>query len=162
MATPPTPTTRGTPSGVQIPDGLASYITVVAGLSGATINFWEKTVQPPAIDGGEPTDLTNMHNAFWRTSHPKILKTLGPTQASVGYDPNVVTTILGTVNVPGTITVTFPDAGTLAFYGYLQKFEPEALKEGEEPMANVTIVATNRDATGLEAGPVYASGSGTA
>lgn len=156
---PPTPAVHGTPTGFKLPDGFATFITFS---SNPTISLWEKTVQPPAIDGGEVTDVSTMHNTAWHTKHPRILKDMGPAQAACGYDPNVLTAILAHVNINDVITVTFPDGGTLAFYGCLQKFEPEALEEAKMPMANVTISPTNMDAAGAEQEPVYTAGTGTA
>lgn len=156
---PPTPAAHGTPAGFKMPDGFATFITFT---TATTIGLWEKQVQPPSIDGGEPTDTSTMHNTRWHTKHPRILIDMGPAQAQCAYDPNSYTMILAHVNVGDVVTVTFPDGGTLAFYGFIQKFEPEALKEGEMPMANVTVVVTNQDAAGMEQSPVYTAGTGTA
>ncbi len=78
------------------------------------------------------------------------------------YDPVVYTDILALINAPGGVTVHFPDGSTLDFYGYIKKFEPAALKEGEQPEATVTIVPTNYDpANHVEASPVLTSVTGT-
>lgn len=131
-------------------------------LTGAGVTFWEKTVQPPGLEGGEPIDTTNMRNTVWRTSAPRRLKTATPCEATVSYDPTTYTSIREAINVNQQITVTFPDGGTIAFYGFLKTFTPEALQEGQEPSARITIIPTNTDTDGAESAPVITGGSGTA
>jgi len=58
------------------------------------------------------------------------------------------------VNVNTLITLTFPDAVTWAFWGYLDKFIPNANEEGEQPTAEVTIVPTNQNDSAVETAPV--------
>ncbi len=155
----PTPSTRGTPSGIRLDDGFSSKISFASNL---TVEFWEKTIKPPGLDGGDAVQTTTMHNVTYRTMGPRQLKTLTDCTTVVAYDPNVYVTILALINVRTTITVKFPDGSTLAFYGFLQKFEPSELKEGEQPEATITIVPTNYDPVGhVEAAAVLASVAGT-
>lgn len=155
----PTPTARSTPAGIKMDDGFSSLITLAADVD---ISFWEKTVQPPGIDGGDMIETTTMHNTVWRTGAPRALATLTPMTTRVAYDPDVYDEILAIINDRTTITVTFPDGSTLAFYGYLQKFEPQDMEEGKPPEATVTIVPTNYDPTAHEeAGPVMTEVAGT-
>lgn len=66
------------------------------------------------------------------------------------------------VNVEQTITITFPDGSTLAFYGFMKSFEPDNLEEGTFPIATVAFVPTNADpTTGDEEAPVLTSVAGT-
>jgi len=131
-------------------------------LSGADTTFWEETVQPPGIDGGEPINLTNMRNDAVRTRAPRHLYDVTPMELVVAYDPTVYDTILANINVNQAITTTFPDEGYVVWYGYLQKFVPGPNKEGEQPKAAITLVPTNiHSTTGLEAIPVVTGGSGT-
>lgn len=155
----PTPTVRGTPSGIKLKDGFRTKITFA---TDDNIEFWEKSVKPPGIDGGDSIPQTTMHNVDWRTMSPRQLKTLTESTTTVAYDPLLYTSILALVNVETTVTVTFPDGSTLAFYGFLQKFEPGDLKEGEQPEATVTITPTNFDPTNhVEAAPVLTNVAGT-
>lgn len=156
----PSPTTRGTPTGIMAPDGYQALITI----SGATtVSLWEKAVTPPGVDGGEAIPLTTMHTTRYRRFGPRALITLTPVSMSVGYDPAVYDTIISLVNSrTTTITIEWYDGSTLAFYGFLQKFEPQQLQEGAMPEANCTIVPTNWDPTNnVEAGPLMTSVSGT-
>lgn len=155
----PVATVRSSPSGIKLKDGFSTKITFA---TDDNIEFWEKSVKPPGIDGGDSIPQTTMHNTAWRTMAPRQLKTLTESSTTVAYDPVLYTSILALINVETTITVTFPDGSTLAFYGFLQKFEPSELKEGEQPEASVTITPTNFDPTNhVEAAPVLASVAGT-
>lgn len=161
--TPPTPTARGALTGYKMPDGYQSYVTFA---SNPTITLWEKAVKPPGIDGGEPIDTTTMHNIKWRTFSPRSLLKLDPITFTCAYDPDAVwNSTTGVVHLcdlkNDTITVLYPEGSTVCFYGFLQKFEPAELKEGEFPEATATIMPTNWDNAGQsEQGPVF-SPSGT-
>lgn len=161
----PSATPRGTPTGIKLKDGYSTRITLALD---TTISFWEKTIQPPGIDGGEKIEQTTMLNDDWRTFAARALTTLTDSTVKVAYDPNLYNSILSQVNVQKVgssaqvITITFPDGSTLAYYGYLQSFAPDELVEGTQPTATVMIVATNYDpVNNVEAAPVLTSVSGT-
>jgi len=152
MAAPAT-TTRVTPTGEPMRDG---YQALIAFASDSNVTFWEKGVQPPGIDGGEPIEASTMHNTNWRTFGTPGLKTLTPSTSRVAYDPAVIPEIVALINVEGAITVHFPNGGTLDFYGRLQSFEPDELVEGQQPEATITIAPTNWDpSNNVEEAPVY-------
>lgn len=156
---PPAPTVRGTPAGIRLDDGFPTKITI-GDLT--TVSFWEKTVKPTGIDGGDSVPTTTMHNVTWRTMNPRKLKTLTESTSKVAYDPNIYNQVVPYINLKTTITITFPDGSTLAFFGYLKNFEPDEVQEGTQPEATVTLVPTNQDPqTGVEAAPVLTSVSGT-
>lgn len=161
MAAPAT-TARGTPAGKMLKDG---YRSVIASSLNPTVSFWEKTVKPPGLDGGDAIPQSTMHNATWRTFASRSLKELTPITVVAAYDPNVYSSgqIGSLINDDtGSWTVTFRDLSTLDFFGFLQKFEPSELKEGEQPEATITIQPTNWDRTnGVEAAPVMTSVAGT-
>jgi hypothetical protein len=155
----PTPTARGTPAGIRIDDGFSTKITFG---SKPTLSVWEKTVKPPGVDGGDAINATTMHSAVWRTMRPRHLKTMTDCQATVAYDPSVMSDIRDQCNVEQVFTLTFPDGSTDAFYGYMKSFEPSNNSEGEQPEATITIIVTNYDATvHAEQGPVFGSVAGT-
>lgn len=155
----PTPAARTDPAGIKLDDG---YRCLVALNADPDASFWEKEVTPPGLDGGDGIDTTTMHNDDWRTMSPRALITMTPFSMVVAYDPNVYNNLLALINVKTTVTVHFPDGSTLAFYGYLKSFTPDALKEGEQPQATVEVVPTNQDpTTGAEEAPVLTSVSGT-
>lgn len=133
-------------------DGFKTIVT----LTGAGVSFYEKEVTPPSIDGGGENDTTTMRNTAWRTRQPKKLKTLDKATLKVSYDPVFYSTTVAQVNVNQSIVITFPDTHTLTFWGWLNKFAPDANKEGEQPTAEVEIICSNQDNSGVEQAPVYA------
>jgi hypothetical protein len=157
----PAPSPRGVPAGAKLDDGYRTTITVA---STPTISFWERSVKPPGIDGGAPVDISTMLSNTWRVMAPRALRTLTNSTARVAYDPRLYSDIVALINVPTTITIHFPDGSSLAFYGFLQNFEPADLVEGTPPEATLTIAPTNYDPVAkVEAAPVYtAPGAGGA
>ncbi len=136
----------------RLDDGHSTLLTFAANSS---VKFYEKTVTPPGIKGGGPNDTTTMHNVDWRTHAPKKLKTLSEGSASVAYDTAVYTQILAMINVNQLITIHFPDGSTYAFWGWVDEFTPGAIKEGEQPVAEVKIQPSNQNDSDVEENPVY-------
>jgi hypothetical protein len=128
--------------GVYLVDGYQSLITLS---TDPDIAFWEISVKPSGIDGGDPIDTTTMHAIVWRTKAARTLLTLMELTSTVAYDPRVYNRLFQHINREQTITIKWPDNTQLAFFGYLQKFEPSDHKEGELPTANITIWPTNWD-----------------
>jgi hypothetical protein len=156
----PTPTPRTDPTGGsnrRLPDGFSSKVTFAAA---PALAIWERAVKPPGPDGGEPIDISTMFNSQWHTMYPRTLKKMDSCTYQAAYDPDAIPTLLGMVNSLQVITVTFPFNDTLCFWGWLRKFEPQELKEGEFPMANVTIEVSNYDGAN-EQSPVYTASGGT-
>ena len=158
----PTHTARSSrvPSGIKMDDG---YQTLIAFNRAPTIGFWEKTVKPPGLDGGDKIDTTTMHNADWRTFAPRALVTMTDMQTTVAYDPVIYDTVVQVLlNAEGSITVHFPDGSYVSFFGFLKSFEVNDHVEGQQPEATVMITPTNQDpTTGTEQGPVLVSVGGT-
>lgn len=157
--TAPAATVRQSPDGERLGDG---YQTLVTFAAIPDVALWEKSVTPPGVEGDDPNDNTTMHNVNWRTKSPRTLATLTDFQFTAGYDPAVIADILTLVNLVTTLTVRYPNGGTLAFYGFLKAFEPDSLEEGKVPECTVTVVPTNQDPTTCsEEGPVWTPGVGT-
>ena len=155
----PTPTARADPTGIKLNDGYRSLITFA---SDPNVELWEKSVTPPGMDGGDEIDTTTMHNDVYRTMSSRALKTLTEMQATCAYDPIIYQSLLVLINIETTVTVTFPDGSTLAFYGFMKSFEPGELVEGEQPEITITIVPTNQDpTTGAEEAAVLTNVPGT-
>lgn len=151
---------------MQMPDGIFlcdGYQTMITFEADPDVSFWEITVQPPGIDGGEPVDSTNMYNQTWRTMCMRTLKTLTQCSGTAAYDPKVLPQLTALINVVNSITVHMPDGSKWLFWGALTSFEIEPHTEGEMPLVNWTITPTNQDPnTGTEEGPVYVPPTGTA
>lgn len=146
-----------TPSGIKIDDGHPITIDFA---DNPTIQFWEKTVTPPGIDGGGSNETTTMRNLKWRTFAPKHLRTLKEMKVTAAYDPAVYESILDMLQANQLISVNWPDGSTLSFWGWVDSFDPQEVSEGEQPEAEVTIIPSNQDETGAEADPSY-TGPGT-
>lgn len=145
--------------GIKLKDG---YQTLVVCALNPAIEFWEKQITPPGIDGGDEIDQTTMLNDEWRTRAPRSLKTLTNCEVTAAYDPVLYTSILAIINRETTWTVIFPDGSTLAFFGFLRNFDPQEVTEGEQPEASITIVPTNFDPVGkVEEDPVMVEVAGT-
>ena len=142
-------------------DGMRTVIS----LTGAGVTFFEKSVTPPGIDGGDANDTTTMRNSVWRTRAPRKLVTMTPLTAKVAYDPALYNTILAQINLNQQISVTFLQGGTyagilaggtLTFWGFLRSFTPDDNTEGAQPTATITIEPSNMNASGVETAPTYA------
>lgn len=127
------------------------------------VKFYEIEVTPPGISGGGENDTTTMRNEEWRTRQPKKLKTLSNSTATVSYDTEVFNEaeVLAMINVNQLITVTFPDGSGYTFWGWLDEFTPGAHVEGEQPTADITIIPSNQNNSGVEVAPIYIPASGT-
>ena len=160
MAAPTPASAVGTPAGIKLDNGHAMRIVFARN---TTFSLWEKSVKPPTLDGGDPIDTTTMRNVLWRTKGPRALIDTGEMALTCAYDPNSYNQARELLNQRDTITVFFPDGSTLAFYGYLSKFEPnDNPGDGEQPEASVTIIPTNFDHVNkVEAGPVLTTVAGT-
>jgi hypothetical protein len=156
---PPTATVRQTPNGIKMDDGFRTLVTL-----GRVPNapFWEKSVKPPGLDGGDAIDTTTMHNVTYRTRAPRALKTMTPMTVTAAWDPVLYIDLLEIINVEDTITVRFPDGSTDAFYGFVQTVDPSEMSEGNQPEISITITPTNQNpTTGAESAAVVTSVAGT-
>lgn len=157
--TAPAVTTRVEPVGIKLEDG---FSTKIALSQDPDISFWEVSITPPGVDGGDPVQTSTMYNTTYRTMAPRALKTLTPLTVTAAYDPAIYDQIVAIINVNGAITLIFPDGSTVSFYGFVQNFQPQEVAEGTQPRAQITITPTNTDPTdGSEEGPVVDSVAGT-
>ncbi len=157
----PTPTARGTPGGIPLQEGHGTLITLALN---DTIKFWEKETAAPGMEGGDPINTSTNHNETWETMVPRALITLTPFTVRCAYDPDVYSDdqVQAAINRRDTITVTFQDTSTLAFFGYLKSFTPAGMNKEGQPEADVEFVPTNWDhANNVEAGPAMAEAAGT-
>ena len=132
-------------------DGFKTLITFAAQ---AGVEFCEKEVTPPGLDGGGEIDTTCMKNVTLRTKSPKSLITLTESSITASYDPLVYNKILSLINVNNLITITFPDGETIKFWGWLNTFTPGDNVEGEQPTAEITLIPSNVDNSDVEQLPV--------
>lgn len=152
-------TARQAPAGLELEDG---FPTTIAFAENPAVAFWEKTVTPPGMDGGDAIEQTTMHNQTWRTFAARSLVTMTEMSVTAAWDPALYDDILALVNVEGSITVHFSNGDTVDFFGYLRVFEPQEMSEGEQPEAQITIQPTNRDPSNhAETEPNWTAAAGT-
>ena len=136
----------------RIDDGFSTTISFASATSGLEV-FWEKEVTPPGISGGGEIDTTTMQNTTWRTKWPKSLKTMTEGSITVSYDPDIYDEIVSMLGDNQLITITFPGTETLAFYGFIDSFSPNAIVEGEQPTAEIVMIPTNQTDLKVETAP---------
>jgi hypothetical protein len=122
-----------------IRDGFSTKIAI----TGVTGTFEEIEVTPPALDAGGSIEQTTMRNVRWRTFTGKALVTLGGFSVKVAYGAEMYTQILAILGQNRHVVVTFPNGNTLTFYAIVDKFTPDAMKEGERPEATLEFVPSN-------------------
>lgn len=137
-------------------DGFSTTITL-GGDATLYLVLPEKEVTPPGMDRGGPIPVSTMRNTYWRTFAPKSLTTMTPIEFTAAYDSDVwlagrVANQLGVIQLCG---VRYPNGRIISIYGWLDKFQPNAHKEGEQPTANCTFQPSNMNGVGVEAGPIY-------
>lgn len=155
----PTPTARQTPVGKRFRNGFRTKVTFAAD---PDISLWEREVTPMGVDGGEAVDTTTMWNDAYQTKAPRELSDLTDGQMVVAFQEASLTQILAIINVETTITLTYPDLSTEAFFGWLRTFVRNAFVRGTMPTATVAFVSSAWDpAADVEAGPVVAPIAGT-
>lgn len=130
-------------------DGYQTTITFTSAEMDSQANLLtlmeEKEVTPPGVAGGGANDATTMRNMAWRTMAPKVLKTLTESPFVVAWDPELYDEMVAMINDNQLITITFPDTSTLAFWGWIDSFTPNAQVEGSQPTANIVIIPSNQD-----------------
>jgi hypothetical protein len=151
----PVATVRVTPTANKPADGFKALLTIALA---PNFEFWESSIKPPSYEGGDPVDTTTMHNNTVRTKAPRDLIDMSDVTITGLFNASIYTTIRTIINKPTTITITWPDLSTLAFYGFVRVFAPGDLTEGGRMEGTITITVTNQDpTTGAEELPVYAA-----
>jgi len=150
-----TTTARTTPVGTHLDDG---FSTKIASASDPDISFWEKSVKPFGMDGGDPIDITTMFNTTYRTRAMRSLLDGSTISGSAAYDPQVLDQIIALINVNGWYTIHHPNGDTWDVVAGLKSFEPPEHQEGEFPIASFEIVPTFSLA-GVETAPVFTDNS---
>lgn len=136
----------------RLDDGFSTIITLA---NIPSVKLFEKEITPPGISAGGPIETTTMRNTTWRTMSPRVLKSLTPASATVAFATEAIPQVMGQIGRNQLVTVTFPDGSTLAFWGWLEEFTVNALVEGEQPTASITIQPGNIDEDDQEVAPLW-------
>ncbi len=140
------------PNQIRLDDGFATLITFS---NLPSVKLYEKEVTPPGMTAGGVIDTTTMRNTVWRTMAPRNLRSLTPVTATVAYATEAIPLVMGQVGINQAITITFPDASSIVFWGWIESFTPGQMTEGTQPTAAINIQPGNIDDTGAEVAPVY-------
>lgn len=138
----PTPTARGTPYGHRMKDGRKTFVTFSAA---PKLSVWEIEVTPIGANAGEKINTTTQHNVNVVTYAAGDLMDFTDGQFTFAYDPKMLTQLLSVIGVEQTITYTYPNGDTEAFYGFPQSYTKNALVRNGMPTGTLVIVCTNVD-----------------
>jgi hypothetical protein len=130
------------------------FSTIISFTTHPAVKLYEKEVTPPGLEMGGAIDTTTMRNDEYRTKYPRSLKTLTEAPFTAAYDTDVYDDIIAMAGVNQLITVTFSDGSSVEFWGWLEDFKPQAVKEGEQPVAQVKIECSNVNDSDEETAPV--------
>lgn len=135
-------------------DGFRTLIFLAEGLNINRATFAEVTVKPPGLDARGGIDITSMRNVRRVTKWPKQLVDVTDCTSTCQWDPNFWSNLQNLyLGFLGRIGVQLPNIQTITFWGFLDKAEPSEHREGEVPLINLTVVASNVDTNGLEQAP---------
>ncbi len=158
MAAPPV-IVRIIPIAARLDDGFQS---VIAFQRDPAIAVYEKTVQPPDMDGGDAIVTTTMLNCIYETMGPQRLIKFGDIVIVAAYATVAIPDLRAMINVPQAITIAYPDSAAWSFWAYLRKVESAALTKGTQPEMTLTITITNWDPVNcVEASPSFQYGTGS-
>lgn len=144
---------------IHLFDGYQTFVAISTN-AGALLDdkpgnwLWEVTVTPVGIDGGDPINQDTMWNLVWHLVTPRHLKTLMEVMFTAAYDPDGYSGFIAWINIVTNITVYYPDGSTVTFWGFMRKFEPQEVKEGEMPKVNVTVTPSLMDPSAPNGRPV--------
>lgn len=158
MAAPPL-TVRVQPGGIRLDNG---YQSVVGFSLAPNLAIFEKSIQPPAMDGGDPIPTSTMMNTIYETKAPQCLVDFDDAVIVAAYDPDVLSDLFNMLNTPQASSFAYPDGSYYTVWGYIRRVEPSPLVKGEQPELTLTWVTTNWDPVNcVEAGPVFVDGTGS-
>ena len=131
-------------------DGSGTQISLANGTT-----LWEVGINLPTMEGGGGVETTTLRNTTMRTRKPKTLKNLSEASFSAQYDDAHAATIYSAINTNQEITITWPDASTLKFWGWVDSVSFGEIVQGEAPTVDITIVCSNQDSE-TEKAPAFA------
>lgn len=142
---------------MRLEDGFSSVVqfTDPLGIELFFETLWEKRLKPPGIDGGGAIDTTTMRNDQKRTKYHKSLSTTTDLVITCAYDTAIYEDIYWHLQQNQLIEFWFSDWSTIQFWGWLDKFDPQELVEGEQPECELTIIPSNQDNNYEEEGYIY-------
>ena len=126
---------------------------------GSTFTVTGLTLEPKSITVGgwnkEEIDVTNLSNSEVKTFIMATLKTVSNLVLNLEFDPSVFSALpegnaLWTINFAGTTE-------NIAFWGDIMEVGDVELATDNQPVFDLTIKPTNRNASGAETAPAYSA-----
>jgi len=131
------------------------FKTLIGFSLNGTVLFEEIEVTPFGYAGGGGIEVSTMRNTRARTKVGKQLLDVTDMALTVAYDPTKEVAIRTMMQSNQQITVTLPTGNTKVFWGFLDEFQPGPHVEGERPTADVVLIASNRNNSGVETLPSH-------
>lgn len=142
----PTASTRVPPS---IPAMTNGFPIMLIFAEKPDVAFWNISITPPGVHGGDSIDTTTQENETWRTKAARILKELTNSKATANWHPEAYTDMKALCNKETSITILFPTSPQhgIVFWGYLKDGDPQEIEESstDPPRIELEIVATMCD-----------------
>lgn len=156
----PSPVARQDPIQEKLKNGYRALITPH---DDPNISFYEIETGLPGLMGPPLINTSTQHNDTVQTFAPGALVTMEEFTCRVAYNPILYDEIIAMLNDEQALTNTFPNGGTLTYWGVIRGFKPDGLVNGTFPTAALTVGCTNvNPSTGAEELFSYITPSGTA
>lgn len=119
------------------------------------IKLFATTIKPAKISGGGGISQTNLSNQTVHTQWPKTLDNIDNITFTAQYAPDVYVDILGQRKVNQLFKMYNPDSTYVQVWGWLDEFDPQEFKTGEDPVANCVFCVSNLNDSDEETPPTY-------
>ncbi len=140
MAAPTPASMRAIPTAWKIDQGF-KIITMFS--CKPAVNFWEISVAPLSIDGGEEINTSTQYNTDGNhTGRPRALKKWKGGKSKVQIAAGTVDEVKDMVNVECTVTQFYPDGSTYCFHGYLKSIEVKSQRLISRRCARIGMLPT--------------------
>lgn len=126
-------------------DGFPTTIAFSADNTLLPLVVQEKSITPFGITGRGGIQIDTMRSVALISRVPKKLKDLHACTMTVVYATSAKARIFAIVNTVQLALITYPDASFETVYGWIDDFKPNAQKEGEQPTAELTFIASNNN-----------------
>ena len=140
--------------GPVLKDGLGMTLAPNSGLFTLVI---EKMLTPPGYEDRGAIDTTTLRNETMVTEWAKQLTKMTKLsfKGAYGGADAFAIEIDNDWLVNQQWVLTFPNGGTLTFWGQLNGATPDEVSEGNQPLISMSVLCTNEDNSGVETDPIW-------
>lgn len=161
----PSQTNKTDPVGAALVEGAPQARLMFA--RRPTVAIWFKTIKAFGLDTGGAIDTTTQERALgdYHTKSAAGLIEATDITGSVVLDPDEIpyikSVLMGRGN-EGAATLYFPNGTYVSFFAFIDKLDPQEMKEKEQPMFTITVPVTNWDPVNrVYAAPAWGTAVGT-